>query len=220
MWFFLTNQSAQRHLVWSEYPKPFLSHEIKYVAGVDVSYAQDSNALVAGVVVLEAKSLEPVESAHFISSTHRAYVPGFLSFRELPPLLKVLAQLKTTPDLIVCDGQGVAHPRRLGVAAHLGLWLERPTLGCAKSALLKSPVPGPERGDRAPIIHKDGTVGYSLRTRSQVKAVYVSAGHLISHESACEWVLQLAPKWRLPETTRQADQLVGNVMRELKSTQS
>lgn len=193
---------------------------IRRVAGVDVSYAQDSDLLVAGVVVLDADSLEPLEK-HFISGKSQVpYLPGFLSFRELPPLLDVLEQLSSPPDLIVCDGQGIAHPRRMGVAAHLGLWVNIPTIGCAKSPLIRSPQPGPTRGERAEIKLKGEVVGYSLRTRDRVKPVYVSPGHLMSLESACQWVLKLAPKWRLPETTRQADQLVGQEMRKLKASQA
>lgn len=186
---------------------------IKHVVGVDVSYAVDSDRLVAGAVVLDAETLEVLEKASLVGATDIPYLPGFLSFREIPPLLEVLSQLSLKPDLIVCDGQGIAHPRRMGVAAHLGLWVQIPTLGCAKSPLIYSPLPGPKRGDRAAVMDKGELVGYALRTRDKVKPVYVSPGHLISLETACDWVLKLAPKWRLPETTRQADHMVGELMR-------
>ena len=192
---------------------------IRRIAGVDVSYAQDSNRLVAGAVVLDAETLQPLERASLAGTTDVPYLPGFLSFREIPPLLEVLAQLSAPPDLIVCDGQGIAHPRRMGVAAHLGLWVQIPTIGCAKSPLIRSPLPGPERGARAEVRHRGQLVGYALRTRSGYKPVYVSPGHLISLDTACEWVLKLAPKWRLPETTRLADKMVGERMKEVNSEQ-
>lgn len=190
---------------------------VKRVAGVDVSYSHDSNRLVAGVVVLDAESLEPVERASLVGESRIEYLPGFLSFREIPPLLEVLQQLSAPPDLIVCDGQGIAHPRRMGVAAHLGLWVDIPTIGCAKSPLVHSPEPGPLRGDRAEVRHRGERVGYALRTRPKVKPVYVSPGHLVGFDTACDWVLKLAPKWRLPETTRQADRMVGELMRASKA---
>lgn len=190
---------------------------VRRVAGVDVSYAIDSDRLVAGAVVLDAETLEPLERASLVGVTTMPYLPGFLSFREIPPLLEVLQQLSQPPDLIVCDGQGIAHPRRMGVAAHLGLWVNIPTIGCAKSPLIRSPQPGPERGERAEVRHRRELVGYALRTRTNVKPVYVSPGHLISLETACDWVLHLAPKWRLPETTRQADSMVGELMRAAKA---
>lgn len=189
---------------------------VRRVAGVDVSYALDSNDYVAGAVVLDADTLEVLEKASFAGTTTLPYLPGFLSFREIPGLLEVLSQLSTPPDLIVCDGQGIAHPRRMGVASHLGLWVQIPTIGCAKSPLIYSPNPGPERGDRAAIRNRGELAGYTLRTRKNVKPVYVSPGHLVSHDTACEWVLKLAPKWRLPETTRQADHMVGELMRQNK----
>lgn len=190
---------------------------VRRVAGVDVSYAQDSNLCVAGAVVLDADTLELLEKASWTGTTDFPYMPGFLSFREIPGLLKVLEKLSAPPDLIVCDGQGIAHPRRMGVASHLGLWVNLPTIGCAKSPLIYSPMPGPERGDRAEIRHRGELVGYTLRTRTNVKPVFVSPGHLIDFDTACDWVLRLAPKWRLPETTRQADGMVGELMRELKA---
>lgn len=189
---------------------------VRRVAGVDVSYAQDSNKYVAGAVVLDAETLEVLERGSFSGTTDIPYMPGFLSFREIPGLLEVLANLSQPPDLIVCDGQGIAHPRRMGVASHLGLWVQIPTIGCAKSPLVYSPNPGPNRGDRAEVHNRGELVGYTLRTRNNVKPVYVSPGHLVGFETACEWVLKLAPKWRLPETTRQADQMVGEIMRASK----
>lgn len=206
----------QRHLAQQLIFQP-LQTPIRRVAGVDVSYAQDSDLLVAGVMVLDAETLNVLEEATWVGQTAIPYVPGFLSFREVPALLEALKQLKIQPDLIVCDGQGIAHPRRLGVASHLGLWTQIPSIGCAKSPLIRCPMPGPERGDRAAILHRGDQVGYTLRTRTGVKPVYVSPGHLITQDESCEWVLKLAPKWRLPETTRQADRRVGELMKEVKA---
>lgn len=193
-----------------------LPPNIRYIAGVDVSYAQKTDFLVAGAVVLDAETLEPLEQAWVSGHSHMPYIPGLLSFREIPPLLRVIAKLKLQPDLFVCDGHGIAHFRRLGVASHLGLWLDKPVIGSAKKALIRSPLPGDTRGDTADIYHRGELVGRSLRTRQGVKPVYVSAGHLVSLDEACEWILKLAPKWRLPETTRQADRLVGQVYQQLK----
>lgn len=194
-----------------------LSKPIRYVAGVDVSYAQKSDFLVAGAVVLDAMTLEPLEQAWVSGHSKMEYIPGLLSFREIPPLLQVIAKLKLQPDLFVCDGHGIAHFRRLGVASHLGIWLDKPVIGCAKKPLLRSPQPENQRGSTADVYLRGELVGRSLRTRVGIKPVYVSAGHLVSLETACEWILKLAPKWRLPETTRQADHLVGEIHKQLKA---
>ncbi|MGV3526028.1 MAG: endonuclease V [Candidatus Sericytochromatia bacterium] len=193
---------------------------IRRVAGVDVSYAQDSDLLVAGVVVLDAESLQPLEQHTWVGKARVPYVPGFLSFREVPPLLEVLNKLSAPPDLIVCDGQGIAHPRKLGVASHLGLWVQIPTIGCAKSPLIRSPQPGENRGDRAEVKLRGEVVGYSLRTRTGYKPLYVSPGHLTTLDFSAEWVLKLTPKWRQAETTRAADHLVGETMRALRQAES
>nr|WP_232220256.1 endonuclease V [Legionella tunisiensis] len=135
------------------------------------------------------------------------YCSGFLSFREVPAISKALDKLNKLPDLIVCDGQGVAHPRGFGLACHLGLAYDIPTIGCGKSRLYgAADEPGPSRGNFSYLYDKHKTIiGCVLRTRNGVKPVYVSTGHKISLPTACEWVLKLSPKYRLPETTRLAD---------------
>lgn len=182
---------------------------IQLVAGVDVAYAKESDKLVAAAVVLNADTLEVVEIATAEDTARFPYIPGLFSFRELPSLIKAFAKLKNTPDLVVCDGQGYAHPRRFGLACHLGLIFDVPTIGCGKTRLLGDhQEPDTERGAVAPLIDNDEVIGNVLRTQTGINPIYVSVGHRCSLETACEWVLKLSPKFRLPETTRQADQEV------------
>jgi len=145
-----------------------------------------------------------------------AYVPGLLSFRELPCVLGAIQQLKQKPDLIMADGQGLAHPRRLGIASHLGLWIDTPTIGCAKSILVGTHEPvGDAVGDWSPLVYHRETIGAALRTRVKVKPMYISQGHKISLASSIKFVLACGKGYRLPETTRQADKLSkDNVWRE------
>ncbi|NGZ77625.1 deoxyribonuclease V [Saccharibacillus alkalitolerans] len=188
-------------------PEPF---DVRRIAGIDVAYDKDDDRLVAAVVVLDADTLDVVETAAAWGSPSFPYVPGLFSFRELPPVLEAFGRLKTAPDLIVCDGQGIAHPRRFGLASHLGLLLGIPSIGCGKTRLIgEYDEPAAERGSASPLLADGGElVGHVLRTQTGVKPVFVSPGHLISPDTACHWVLKLAPRYRLPETTRQADQLV------------
>lgn len=183
--------------------------DIRTIAGVDVAYDKHSDRLIAAVVVLDATSLKPIEQATAEDLVQFPYMPGLFSFRELPPISKALQQLQHTPDLIVCDGQGIAHPRRFGLACHIGVLFDIPTIGCGKTRLLgvHSEVEI-ERGSRAYLVDNGETVGCALRTQDSIKPVYVSIGHRISLPTACEWVLRLCAKNRLPETTRHADQLV------------
>lgn len=186
---------------------------IKLVAGVDVAYAKENDRLVAAVAVLDAMTLELVETATCEQQAQFPYIPGLFSFRELPPLISALAKLKQTPDLIVCDGQGYAHPRRFGLACHLGVLYDVPTIGCGKTRLLgEHTEPGQNRGATAELTENGEAIGCVLRTQDAVKPIYVSIGHRISLNTASEWVLKLSRKYRLPETTRQADQLVRRVL--------
>jgi deoxyribonuclease V len=143
------------------------------------------------------------------------YIPGLLSFREIPLLLEAWRQLTLKPDLLMVDGQGIAHPRRLGIAAHLGVYLDMPAIGCAKSILVghHEPLP-PERGSRAPLVHRGETVGYAVRTKDKVNPVFVSCGHRVSQETAVRWVLECARGYRLPEPTRQAHLASNQLRRE------
>lgn len=186
----------------------------RLIAGVDVAYAKDSDELVAGAVVIDLESLDVVDQAVVAQQAAYPYVPGLFSFREAPPILAVLERLSIEPDLIACDGHGYAHPQRFGLASHIGLLCEIPTIGCAKTHLIGTHDPvGPHRGDQTPLRDRDETIGAVLRTQTNIKPVFVSPGHLTDFEQSYELILQLAPEFRLPETTRQSDQLVSTELR-------
>lgn len=182
------------------------------VAGVDVSYDRRSPVLFAAVVVLDARTLEPIETVEARDETRFPYVPGYLSFQEAPAVLRAFAKLQRVPDLLLCDGHGVAHPRRFGLACHLGVWLDLPTIGCAKSGLVGSHTePGVSRGCHRPLMDKGEVIGEAVRTREGVRPVYVSVGHRISLLTARQWVLRLAPRFRLPEPIRAAHLAVNQL---------
>ena len=184
--------------------------DVKYVAGVDLGFENKYTVSVAAVAVLTYPELEPVEQAIARIPTAFPYVPGYLSFREIPAILSALPKLKITPDLILCDGQGRAHPRRLGLASHLGVLLDLPTIGVAKSLLIGKHEPVPlEKGSWKPLIDKDETIGVVLRSRTNVKPIYVSIGHKISLPTARKYVMGCLTRYRLPETTRRADKLAS-----------
>ncbi|MCA9546907.1 MAG: deoxyribonuclease V [Myxococcales bacterium] len=183
--------------------------EVRWIAGVDVAYPAHGDRVFGGIALLDAQSLEVVETVTSSLPDAVPYVPGLLSFRELPPLLACFERLARAPDLIVCDGQGVAHPARFGLASHLGVLLDVPTIGCAKSRFVGRHAPlGPARGDTADLVLDGEVVGRALRTQDGVKPVYVSVGHRVSLDTAVAWVLRLAAAYRQPETTRAADHLV------------
>jgi len=180
---------------------------VQYVAGVDVGFVDDGATSHAAVAVLSFPSLELSEQAIAQRPTQFPYVPGFLSFREIPPVLEALEKLNTTPDLILCDGQGLAHPRRFGLACHLGVLTDIPTIGVAKSRLIGTHAELPAaKGSWQPLIHDEEIIGAVLRTRSNVKPLYVSIGHRVSLPTAIDYVLRCT---RLPETTRIADRLAS-----------
>lgn len=189
---------------------------VRYVAGVDVAYDERCNRQYAAAVVLDARaSFFMVESATALESVRSSYVPGLFAFRELPTIIQALGKLRTTPDLIVVDGHGVAHPRRFGLACHLGVIFDIPTIGCSKKRLIgTTEEPGTRRGDYSPLMDQGDVVGRVLRTQDNVKPVYVSVGHFVSLPTACEWILNLSVQYRLPETTRQADQIVRRLKKE------
>lgn len=175
------------------------------VAGVDASYRGDVGR--AAIVVLD-RELRVVEEAVAESEIPFPYVPGYLSFREIPVLLKAWRKLRSRPELVIVDGQGLAHPRRLGVASHLGVLLDLPTIGCAKSRLIGAhDEPAPGRGAWTPLIDERERIGAALRTRPGTSVVYVSIGHRVSLAAALRAVLACAPRYRLPEPQRLADQL-------------
>ena len=183
---------------------------IKTVAGIDLGYDAKNDTSRAVVVVLSFPKLELIETSEAILPIQFPYVPGLLSFRETPVAIKALEKLTVAPDLILCDGQGLAHPRRFGIACHIGLIVDVPTVGVAKSLLVgKFENLGETRGSIAPLIHRNEQVGVALRTKDKVQPVYVSIGYRISLETATDFVLRCAPKYRLPETTRLADKLAS-----------
>jgi deoxyribonuclease V len=176
----------------------------RLVAGADVSYKGD----VARAAIVVMKDLRPVEQVVVDERVPFPYIPGLLSFREIPPLLAAWKKITVRPDVVIVDGHGIAHPRRLGIASHLGLVLGVPTIGCAKSRLCgEHPEPAIRRGARSPLVHRGETVGAALRTRRGCRVVYVSTGHRISLANAIRVVLRCAPRYRLPEPQRLADQL-------------
>ena len=188
---------------------------INSVAGVDVAYSKHTDKLVAAVVVLDAESLDILETKTSYDKVSFPYIPGLFSFRELPPILKALAALKQQPDLVLCDGHGIAHPRRFGLASHLGLVCDLPTIGSAKTRLIGDyELPALERGASSSLNAQDETLGAVLRTQDGIKPVFVSVGHRISLESTCQWVLKLSLKYRLPEPLRLADQTVKRGLKE------
>jgi len=214
-----TLQAELRQLVDGAAPGPDL---VTTVAGFDVAYDIDSDLVVGAVVVLAAPGWEVIASATAAGRAAFPYVPGLLSFRELPPLLDawntVLPYLAAPPDLLVCDGHGIAHPRRFGLACHLGVTLDLPTIGVAKTQFVgEHSVPGEHRASRTAIILDGEPVGAALRTRDDVREVYVSVGHRTNLDSACRWVLDLCPRYRLPETTRAADHLSRRALAEART---
>lgn len=179
---------------------------VRTVAGLDVGYASDDR-LAAVVVVLDAGSLEVLDEVVVFGTTDFPYVPGLFAFREMPSLMTALERLSIAPDLLVCDGQGVAHPRRFGLACHLGVETGLPSIGVAKTPMTPYSQPALERGSSTDLVMDDEVVGRALRTQPGVKPVFVSVGHLVDLDRACAEVLSLAPRYRLPETTRRADHL-------------
>lgn len=182
---------------------------VRFIAGTDISIAGTGPARAA-VVVLSYPALEMVDMSKVEGSLDFPYIPGLLSFREMPFLLEAFRRLATTPDLVIVDGQGLAHPRRLGIACHLGLFLDLPTVGCAKSRLIGShDEPGDCPGDYALLRDNGEVIGAVLRTRLGIKPVYVSTGHRISLDMSVRWVMRCLRGYRLPEPTHLAHQAAG-----------
>ena len=187
-----------------------LRRSISTVAGADVSYDRRSNNIYAAIAILRFPSLEPLEHAVAEAEASFPYIPGLLSFREAPIVVEAFEKLSNKPDVLICDGQGIAHPRGFGLASHLGLLLEIPSIGCAKSRLcgIHGEI-GPEVGDNTPLCLNNATVGAVVRTRKGVKPVYVSVGHKTDLRGAIKIVLHSGAGYRLPEPTRAAHHLVN-----------
>lgn len=192
----------------------------RLVAGADVAFDKARDRAWAAVVVIDLETLETVETATAAVPIAFPYVPGYLSFRELPALEAAWAKLAARPDVAVLDAHGYAHPRRMGLASHAGIVFELPTIGCAKSVLCGAVGElGEERGARAPLIDPatGEEIGWALRTRTRVRPVYISVGHRMDLSTAAELILRLTPggRYRFPETTRRADRLAGELKRSL-----
>ncbi|HXF65811.1 MAG TPA: deoxyribonuclease V [Burkholderiales bacterium] len=187
---------------------------VRHVAGTDAGFERDGAVTRAAVAVLSFPGLELVDYAIARRPTRFPYVPGLLSFREAPALLAALERLRVQPDLILCDGQGVAHPRRCGIASHLGLWCGLPTIGVAKTRLVGACREPPQRrGAWTPLTDRGETIGAALRSRAGAKPIYVSSGHRVSLATAIAYTLACAPRYRLPETTRWAHRLASGAER-------
>jgi len=178
---------------------------IQQVAGVDAGFEERGSITRAAVAALSFPSLQVQETAIVRRPTSFPYVPGLLSFREVPAILEAMAQLAYPPDLLLCDGQGYAHPRRFGFACHLGVLCDLPSIGVAKSRLIGEHAQvGEERGAWQPLLDRDEVIGAALRTQRRTRLLYVSTGHRIRLDTAIELVLQCTPRFRLPEPIRQA----------------
>lgn len=187
--------------------------EIRYVAGVDVGFEEGGAVTRAAVVVLDYATLDMVESQIARVPTTFPYVPGLLSFREIPAVLKAMEKLEQIPDIILCDGQGIAHQRKFGIASHLGVLTGVPSIGVAKSRLvgLHDEVPN-EKGGFVPLMYKEEQIGVVLRSRANVRPLYISPGHNVSIESSVKVVMNCLTKYRLPETTRWAHKLASGLL--------
>lgn len=195
-----------------------LRNEPAIIAGLDCAFADGGKRILAAVVVLRrvaaSTSLVPIETAIASTDVTFPYIPGLLSFREAPACLAAVEKLETEPALFLIDGQGIAHPRRLGLAAHLGLFLDRPTVGCAKSRLVGTfEVPGLEKGAYSPLYDGQELIGAVVRTRTNVKPLFVSVGHRCRLEDAIRMTLACTTRYRLPEPTRLAHQTVSRLKR-------
>jgi deoxyribonuclease V len=191
-----------------------LTRPVRLIAGLDVAFSTDGADCLGGVVLWDLAERRIIEQHVARRRLQFPYVPGLLSFREAPALLAALRQLRTTPDLLMCDGQGLAHPRRFGIACHLGVLCDLPSVGCAKSRLIgEHEVPPPARGAAVPLHHRNEIIGTVLRTQTDVRPLYVSVGHRINLESTQRLVLDCSVRYRLPEPTRLADQLAARAKR-------
>lgn len=191
--------------------------KINKIAGADVSYYQ--NKMIAGVVIFEFPNLKIVERQSFISTVNFPYIPGLLTFREGPSLLAAFKKIKNDPDIILFDGQGIAHPRRMGIATHLGLFLDKPTIGCAKSKLSgKYTSVGEEKGDYTLLKEGKEVLGVVLRTRRKVKPIFISPGYKIDLSNSIEITLKCIVKYRLPVPVREAHIFVNQIRNNLTST--
>ncbi len=195
-------RELQDHLAGRVRLQP-LPASFSILAAADLSYIKESHELIAVIVTFSWPDLTPLETVHIKAPIRFPYVPGLLSFREIPALLKAYEGLRRPPDVFMCDGQGLAHPRRFGLACHLGVVLSLPTVGCAKSRLCGDhETLGPTRGDRRPLLLNGEQVGYVYRSKTRVKPLYISPGHLADCDSALALVEQCISRFRIPDPLR------------------
>lgn len=186
--------------------------KIETIAGADIALDPETNTGYAGVVVYDVHGLQEIERASAAALIEFPYIPGLLAFREGPVLLKAFEKLKTRPDLVMFDGQGLAHPRRLGIASHMGLWLDCPTIGVAKKVLVgKYREPDWTAGSQTPLTDKNETIGMCVRSRTRVKPIFVSIGHKIDLPTAVKFTLSCLDGTRIPKPTREADHFVEQI---------
>jgi len=184
--------------------------DIKMIAGLDVGFKNNNKIALGGIVVLSYPEFVVLEKQSSQRQVIFPYVPGFLSFREVPVLLDAYSKLTIKPDLLICDGQGIAHPRRFGLACHIGTLVNIPTIGAAKSRLIgKFSEPALSKGAKSQLVDKDERIGTVIRTRKNTKPLFISPGHRVSFETTEDWVLRCCPKFRIPLTTRHAHELVS-----------
>jgi deoxyribonuclease V len=184
--------------------------QLKLAAGLDCAFSKDGEKIVAAVVVIELPGFAVIETATATRKVDFPYIPGLLSFREAPACIDAIEKLKTRPDVFIVDGQGVAHPRRFGIASHIGVLVDKPTVGCAKSRLTGSfDEPGSRKGSHSLLTDSDEVIGAAVRTRTDVKPVFVSVGNKCTLEDAIKVVLECTTKYRLPEPSRLAHQFVS-----------
>ncbi len=198
-----------------------LKEPVKVIAGADISLDLKLGNGIAGVIVYSFPELKELERKSFVGKLSFPYIPGLLAFREGPILLEAFCKLEHEPDLIFFDGQGIAHPRRLGIASHLGLWLDKPTIGCAKSRLFGQFIePPPQKGNFSELKSKKEIIGAVLRTKDNVNPIFVSPGHKVDLENAINFTLACCDGYRIPKPTREADKYVGSLAKltRLEST--
>ena len=200
-----------------EVSRVYESGNPRYIAGVDISVNRAKGEAIGAVVVLSYPRIEIVEARVVRGKLEFPYIPGLLSFREAPLILEACRKLQITPDLFIVDGQGIAHPRRLGLASHLGILLDIPTIGCAKSCLCgEYQLPGDSCGSHSDLVDGEEVIGAVLRTKTGVKPVYVSIGHKVDLQNAVRWVLECCRGYRLPEPSRLAHLAAGGNLPAIK----